>query len=132
MAPLPKYEAIAHGYRPCSHCGHFTVRVRDLPPPFGHGRLSDREEPEAASAKELESHTAEIRDLITKRVWDKARVDLKVPWKENLTAMGRIDYHAKKASEEMLASGKAHVEIPNLIAKAGQKPLSIDLTVRRR
>jgi hypothetical protein len=34
---LPKYEATAKGYTPCSRCGHIGVKPRLLPPPFGRG-----------------------------------------------------------------------------------------------
>jgi hypothetical protein len=36
--PLPKWEA-ALRYRACSHCGHFTIRPKRLPRPFGPERL---------------------------------------------------------------------------------------------
>jgi curved DNA-binding protein CbpA len=36
---LPRFEAKARGYRPCSHCGYFRIGPKRLPPPFGAGRI---------------------------------------------------------------------------------------------
>ncbi len=36
---LPKWQAVAHHASQCSHCGHFTIRQKELPPPFGNGYL---------------------------------------------------------------------------------------------
>lgn len=38
---LPRYEAIARGYRPCSHCGYFKIRTKPLPSPFGQASLPE-------------------------------------------------------------------------------------------
>lgn len=36
---MPKWEAVATHARPCSHCGHFSILPRQLPPPFGDGYI---------------------------------------------------------------------------------------------
>lgn len=38
---LPRYEAKARGYRPCSHCGYVAIRTKLLPPPFGTGAMPE-------------------------------------------------------------------------------------------
>lgn len=38
---VPKYLAEAKGYTACSHCGHFSLRPKVLPHPFGPGKMPD-------------------------------------------------------------------------------------------
>jgi hypothetical protein len=37
---LPKYDAEARGFTPCSRCGYYIVRPRPLPTPFGNGSVA--------------------------------------------------------------------------------------------
>jgi curved DNA-binding protein CbpA len=36
---MPKWEAVATHAQPCSHCSHFSIFPRRLPPPFGDGYI---------------------------------------------------------------------------------------------
>lgn len=36
-----KWEAVVRGAKPCCHCGHFSVRPKALPRPFGSGCLPE-------------------------------------------------------------------------------------------